>query len=472
MAAIVGAAAVAAALVVWISPRLPFPSASPAACGVAPLVFCATLPPFRSPDESPGRLVDQARPCEGPSALASFCLALPAAAGATDPTALLARRQDACAQLAPSDAPGFCLAPPAGSASTQALQRQVALVLLRQRLGPDFRRAGTTSVELWTETSMSSAVADAIGATLVADARSVETYFGRTFGDPPAVFLFTSRGSFAAALERQFGFSAESAGLLARQAGGVTLAGIDAVAINGESILGAGRSTIFRHELAHVAIHRLSGISIPAWLDEGLATLAEERDPYGSDRATALSILRNDSGVLTIFSDDRSWLQNNTDYGGHAYGVAAEAARVLVARLGMPALAALLERIGAGTDPTAAIEDAIKEPLSRFVLALPARALADCQQGIFLSAARPDGLRVWIAYGFRPQGSVAVTVDGEGQRYAFHVVTDRYGVYTGSLGTPMANGSYTLQVTADTGERAELALILGDGTSVAQRGCR
>lgn len=404
--------------------------------------------------------------------LASFCLALPASAGSTDATALLARRQDACAQLASSDAPGFCLAPPAGNVSTQALQREVALVLLRQRLGPDFRRAGTTSVELWTETSMSNAVADSIGVTLVADAAAVETYFGRPFGDPPAVFLFTSRSSFASALERQFGFSAESAGILARQAGGVTLAGIDAVVINGESVLGAGRTTIFRHELAHVAIHRLSGTAVPAWLDEGLATLVEERDPQGTDRATALSILRNDSGVLTIFGDDRSWLQNNTDYGGHAYGVAAEAARVLVARLGIPGVDAMLERMSAGTPPAAAIEDAMKEPLSRFILELPARALADCQQGIFLSAARPDGLRVWIAYGFRPQGSVAVTVDGEGQHYAFRVVTDRYGVYTGSLGTPMANGSYTLQVTGDAGERAELALILGDGASVAQRGCR
>ena len=404
--------------------------------------------------------------------LASFCLVLPSAAGTTDPTILLARRQDACAQLAPSDAPGFCLAPPAGTVSTQALQRQVALVLLRQRLGPDFHRAATTSVELWTEGSLQTAVADSIGAAIVADAAAVETYFGRNFGDPPAVFLFTSRGSFATALERQFGFTSASAELLARQAGGVTLAGIDAVAINGESILSAGRSTIFRHELAHVAIHRLSGTAVPAWLDEGLATLAEERDPYGIDRATALSILRNDPGVLTIFGEDRSWLQNYTDYGGHAYGVAAEAARALLSLIGMPGIVAMLERMGNGEVPSSAIENAIKEPLSRFVVELPGRALADCQQGIFVSGARSDGLRIWIAYGFRPQGSVAVAVDGQGQHYGFRVVTDRYGVYTGTLGAPMANGSYLLQVTADTGESAELALVLGDGASVAQRGCR
>jgi hypothetical protein len=457
---------------VWIGPQLPLSSGSPGSCETTLLTFCATLPPFRSPDLSPGRLIDQARPCEDASALASFCLALPAATGTTDPTVLLARRKDACAQLASTDAPAFCLAPPAGSVSAQALQRQVALVLLRQRLGPDFRRTGSGAVDLWTETSMSAAVADTIYAALVEDAAAVQAYFGRAFGDPPAVFLFTSRQSFASALERQFGFSAQTATLLARQTGGMTLAGIDAVAINGESVLNAGRSTIFRHELTHVLVHRLAGDAVPAWLDEGLATVVEARDPFGIDRATALSILANDPAVLAIFSDDRSWLQHNTEYGGHAYGVAAEAVRVLEDRIGRPAVVALLERMGAGAIPTAAIEDALNEPLARFVVALSGRALGDCRQGLMVSAARADGLRIWLAYGFRPQNSVAVGVDGQGQRYAFRVVTDRYGVYAGTLGTPMPAGSYVLRVSADTGEGAQQVLALGDPASVAQRGCR
>ncbi|MDQ6858015.1 MAG: hypothetical protein M3Z65_03365 [Chloroflexota bacterium] len=429
------------------------------------------MPPFRSPDVVPGRLVDQARACDDPAALASFCLALPSAVDTSDQVALLARRNDACAQLAPSDAPGFCLAPPGAALSTRALQRQVALVLLRQRLGPDFRRTNGGPVELWTETSLSTAIADSVYATLLKDAAAVERYFGRSFGDPPAVFLFTSRASFATGLERQFGMTAAASALLARETGGLTLAGLDAVAINGESVLAAGPTTIFRHELTHVAVHRMSGDLVPAWLDEGLATVVEGRDPYGIDRASALSLLANDPGVLTIFTEGRSWLQNNTDYGGHAYAVAAEAVRILEARIGVTGVVALLLRIGAGTPASAAIEDAIAEPLSRYVIELPARALAGCPQGTFVSAARADGLRVWYAYGFRPKSSIAVTVDGQGQHYAFRVVTDAYGVYTGTVGTPMPAGPYVLQVTADAGERAEASIALGDPTSVAQAGC-
>ncbi len=383
---------------------------------------------------------------------------------------LLARRQDACTQLARGDAPEFCLAPPSGSTSTRVLQREVALALLRQRLGTDFRRVGGGGVDLWTETTLSPAIADSIYATLVEDAAAVRVFFGRDLGDPPAVLLFTSRQSFAAALEHQFGFSADTAALLARQTGGVTLAGIDAVAINGESVLAAGRSTIFRHELAHVAIHRLSGSAVPAWLDEGLATVIEERDPLGVDRATALSILANDPGALTIFGDDRPWLEINTELGGHAYGVAAEAARAIDARIGRSGLVAMLDRIGSGTPPQAAIEDAIGEPLARFAVSLPGRALGACKQGLFASPARPDGLRIWFAYGFRPQSSVAVAVEGPGH-YAFRVVTDRYGVYTATLGTPMPSGTYVLRVASETGEAAQLSLKLGDPAAVAQQGC-
>ena len=443
----------------------------PTQCGTAssPVAFCATLPPFRSPDAATLRLVDQARPCEA-NALASFCLSLPSATGTTDRATLVARRQDACAQLARGDAPEFCLAPPADATSIRALQRQVALALLRQRLGTDFRRVGSAGVDLWTETTISPAIADSIYATLVEDAAAVRAFFGRDLGDPPAVLLFTSRQSFAVALERQFGFTADEAALLARQTGGVTLAGIDAVAINGESVLNAGRSTIFRHELAHVAIHRLSGPSVPAWLDEGLATVIEERDPLGIDRATALSILANEPGALTIFGDDRPWLEVNTELGGHAYGVAAEAVRVIDARLGRNGLVAMLDRMGSGTLPQVAIEDALGEPLARFAISLPGRALGSCRQGLFASAARPDGLRIWFAYGFRPQSTVAVAVDGPGH-YAFRVVTDRYGVYTATLGTPMPGGTYVLKVAADSGEAAQLMLKLGDPSAVAQQGC-
>lgn len=413
-------------------------------------------------------MVDQVRPCEDPT-LPSFCLALPGASGTTDASTLLAARRDACAQLAPGEAPAFCLTPAAGPLSTQVLQREVALVLLRQRLGADFRRTGSGAVELWTETTLSSAVAAGIYATLLDDAAAVQTHLGRPFRDPPAVFLFTSRASFADALVRHFGFRSGTAALLARQAGGLTLTGINAVVINGENVLSGGRPTIFRHELTHVAVHDLAGDAIPAWLDEGLATLVENIDPAGAERATALSMLSNDPRALSIFGGSQAWIDINTALAGNGYGIAAEAVRVLEERIGRTAVAPMLERMAGGV-ADAAIAAAVGEPVARFVEAFPDRALGGCRQGLLVSGARPDGLRVWHAFGFRSRSAIAVAIEGPG-RYAFHAMADPYGVYTGTVGMPMPGGAYLLRVTAASGESTQLAVTLGDPTSAPAKGC-
>ena len=465
MAAVV----VALALVIWIAPALPSPAPPSCAEGGAQIQFCATLPAFPPPDEPAIRVVDQVRPCDALTGTRpSFCLALPSA---SDRGTLVAQRQDACAQLAAGDAPGFCLAAPsAAQYSTGALQREVALVQLRQRLGPTFHRAGNGPVDLWTESGSTDAVIDAVYATLLGDARAVQTYFGRTFRDAPAVFLFTSRQSFALALERQFGFSIDMAGLLSRQYGGVVIAGIDAVVINGEGILNSGgKPTIFRHELAHVVIHQLTGTAIPPWIDEGLATLVAS-DDFDAQRAAGLSLLGNDSSALALFNDGQSWLEANSALGGHAYGVAAAAVAQLRTQLGIVGVTAMLDRIGSGTSLQAAFQDAVGEPLTQFVAALPARALGSCRAGIGVSGARPDGLVLWHAYGFAPRSALAVTFDGPGH-YAFTVTTDRYGVYTGTLGAPMPSGTYRLRVAAASGEVAQLSALVGSATSASAHGC-
>lgn len=442
------------------------PVHAPTPCPTAgALAFCAAPPAFSAPAAPPARLADQSRPCDDPSGAPSFCPALPSA---TDPVTLRARRQDACAQLAPGDAPAFCLAAPV-EGSSMALQREVALVLLRQRLGPGFVHQRSGAVDLWIEQGASPAVADALFASLTTDAAAVAADFGRPFRDPPAVFLFLSRQSFASALERQFGFATATAGVLAGQYGGIVISGIDAVAVNGEAVLSGGRPALFRHELAHIAIHQRSGEDIPPWLDEGLATLAAGPD-FDSERAIALSLLGRDPAALRIFSDDRPWIDHNAALDGHGYAVAAEAARLLRDRVGASGVAALLDRMGEGVAAERALEDALGEPLDRFVALLPERALAGCRQGLGVAPARPDGLVLWSAYGFAPGAALAVRADGS-QDYAFSVTTDRYGTYTGTLGGPMPAGRYRLSVRASGGEHAALEIAIGSPAAPSARGC-
>ncbi len=433
--------------------------------------FCPSLPSFRPSDEAPIRLTDQVRPCEDATAFRpSFCVALPAAG--VDHATLVTQRQDACAQLTRSDAPAFCLIVPSSSVADTTLAREAALVLLRQRLGSEFRRVSGGELELWAESGVSSTDADRIDIVLRDDAAAVQAYFARRFSEVPAVFVFASQQSFAFALERQFGYSSGMAAQLSSQYGGLLISAIGAIAINGKNVLSGGRPTIFRHELTHVMVHQVAGFELPLWFDEGLATLAVETDDSAFDqsRATALSILGDETMRFTTFDEERSWFDRNAALGGNAYGVAVEAVRLMVVRLDRAGVVAMLEAVGRGATLDSAYSAAAGESLRQFVEGMPGRVLANCPRGITLSATRPDGLVLWRIYGFGQQRNVTMTADGPAH-YAFQVMTDRYGVYSGTLGAPMPGGTYALRATTSIAITAQISVALGKTTTLPSRAC-
>ena len=458
----------------WIRASSPEPIAAvPADCAsiFAALRFCPAVPSFEPPAAGPKLIADQVRPCEDADAFRpSFCIALPAA-NRDDHATLVARRQDACAQLPPGDAPGFCLVIPSNDTEDAALERESALLLLRQRLGPDFLRVSGGTLDLWAESGVSHEVAQKLDVTVREDAAAVESYFGRTFRDVPALFVFASQASFALGLEKQFGYSRGMAGQLANQFGGLLVSGLGAIAINGQNVLGGDRPTIFRHELTHVMAHQLAGTGLAMWFDEGLATLVADPDPsaFGLDRTTAFSILADSGLRMLAFDEDRSWFDRNAALGGNAYGVVAEAVRLIVGRFGRAGVVSVLEAVGRGQTLTSAYAVATGASLAQFVQTIPSSVLAGCPSGITLSATRPDGLILWRIYGFGPARTVAMTADGP-SHYAFPVITDRYGVYTGTLGGPMPSGTYALRATIAS--VADVSIAVSIGSSVpARRSC-
>jgi len=348
-------------------------------------LFCATVPTSAPETSASVLFADQVPPCAQPgTSRPSFCLALPTPGPAADRGELLVRRQDACAQLAAGEAPDFCLVVPASGASTAALQREIALALLRQRLGTEFRRTVAGGVQLWTEVGVSGPIVDGALRLVIAESVAVQDYFGRSYQEPPAVFLFTSRQSFSLALQRHFGVDPAVATQLSQQLLGVLLAGSDAVAINGESIVTSGRPVVYRHELAHVLIHQLAGDGIPAWLDEGLATRVSAIDPAVIDpaRASAIASLRTDRRTLTIFTDRRDWQTVNNSFGGRAYGVAAEAVLGIERRVGRSGVTALLDALGQGASLEDAFHAVVGETLDDFIARLPSIVCARCLQDL------------------------------------------------------------------------------------------
>ena len=373
--------AVVLAAISWFAPRLPIASID---CSTGSAPFCLSVP-TTAPDSLPDAwLVDQLRPCRGSAATGpSFCLALPTPAPSADLGELLAQRRDTCAQLEAGEAPDFCLVAPTGGASTAGLQRDIALALLRQRFGTEFRRTAASGVQLWTEAGVSGPIVDSALRLVIADSGAVQDFFGRRYVQPPAVFLFASHQSFSLAMQRHFGVEAATAARLSQQLLGVLLTGSDAVAINGESIVTSARPVVYRHELAHVLIHQLAGDGIAAWLDEGLATRVSAIDAAIVDRprADAIALIQTDRRSLSIFTDHRDWQTVNTAYGGRAYGVAAEGVLEIERRIGRSGLTALLEAIGRGASVEDGFQTLSGETLDDFIARLPAT----------LCGPRPDG---------------------------------------------------------------------------------
>jgi len=100
---------------------------------------------------------------------------------------------------------------------------------------------------------------------------------------------------------------------------------------------------VLSHELVHAVVARLGGRTVPAWLNEGLATVLE---PAGSqDLEAALA----HTGVRPALSElHRSFGGLSTRDVEVAYASAARAVRRLIERRGVTALVALLEDLGRG----------------------------------------------------------------------------------------------------------------------------
>lgn len=436
------------------------------------LRFCPDVRSLHRSTEETAAGVDQLRPCDPGAAIPSFCVALPAPGTTADPVALAATRQRACAQLAPKEAPSFCLALAPGSGSA-ALERDVALALLRQRLGETVRRVGTAPPDLWVEDGLPAASADRLRSILQDDMIAVQAYFDRPFGRVPAVFVFATRESFASALERHLGYPASAAARLAAQSGGLLVTGLDAILINAENVLGGDRPpTILRHELAHVLLHELAGdMTMPAWLDEGLATLIERGDAAQRERMVSLSLAAARRVSLDSLADPGAWLSRNEALFGHGYGIAAAAAEMLLERIGPGGLVPLLTALGRGVPLADAYAAAAPESLAAFVAAFPPRAgAASCGRGVVVDAPGSDGLTIYQLYGFPPDAAVSVTVDRAATHLAFSVRTDAIGAYAGTLGGTMPAGVYRLRASVSLGA-AEVDVPVGPGAGPAARSC-
>jgi len=329
------------------------------------------------------------------------------------------------------------------------------LDFLHERTGHSFVAETAEGADLYVEASVSSEMRARLASAVDRDLGRVEIDYGRQFDERPAIYVFATRSSFALGLQQLFGVRMTDAGLLAAANGGITLPRQGAIVINLQNVKSEGDLAIVRHELTHALIHQIVGAdaSMPAWLDEGLATLEERGDaPEAATRGTAITMTMLAEGKISLdrLESGTQWAQQNAALSGEAYTVAAEAARLLRERISHDGLTQAFEETRRGTTFAQAYAQVAGESLPDFERAFPARLAAENASPSVSHQQASEGVR-WTVSGLKARSSIEITITGVDYEVKYAGVTDKYGMYSAAFGETAPPGRYGVRVVGPGG---------------------
>jgi hypothetical protein len=250
-----------------------------------------------------------------------------------------------------------------------------------------------------------------------------------------------------------FGVRGPDAGLLAAANGGVNLSRQGAIVINLQNLRNDRDLAIVRHELTHALVHEIIGPNaiLPAWFEEGLATLEERKGAAGGTEAArhvavALSLVTEDRTTLGDLEQVSQWVQRNAALDGQAYTVSAEAVRLIEVSVSRAGVVRMLEATGHGASFADAFAFETGQSVADFQRAFPARLAAEQATARIAQTALADGVR-WTLAGFTPQSAVTIRIEGVGYQLEYEVTTDKYGMYQAVFGAPAPRGEYTIRAS-------------------------
>ena len=118
---------------------------------------------------------------------------------------------------------------------------------------------------------------------------------------------------------------------------------------------------VLSHEFVHAVVATVGGRSVPAWVNEGLATVLETAGEEGAEAALAMGKARPALSTL-----HRSFVDLSRPDAEIAYASAALAVRQLIEQRGTAAVVALLEDLAQGASFASAFERRIEMPYETF----------------------------------------------------------------------------------------------------------
>jgi hypothetical protein len=354
---------------------------------------------------------------------------------------------DATCAPAAGFVPQFCVNVPTGSSA----RRETTVAL---------NPISSTRTDLRVEAGIPASEILRLATTLDGAADRVETVFGRSFTARPRVLVFATPDSFARGASELFGYSAETAHQAAAAYGGIVDQATLTVAVDWRAA-GSDLPGLLAHELVHVMIRDIAGSSgeLPAWFEEGLATVVQREDalPSDTDALVARSLVANRVVSLEDLRTLGDWHRGFQRVGRPQYAVAAAAVRDLQERVGTAGLVQVLAEVGAGDSFAGAYGALGHGSLETFTRDFDTPTTRG--RAAVSAAQSPAGDVAWTLYSFTPATAVTVRISSaHGYDLTFTVTTDALGMYRGTFGSTATPGTYAL--TASSGAlRADATII-------------
>ncbi|HET8567635.1 MAG TPA: hypothetical protein VFM93_01455 [Candidatus Limnocylindria bacterium] len=338
--------------------------------------------------------------------------------------------------------------------------------------GISFLLDATAARRAYVESTLGPATATTIAAALDGDIAALERLYARPATKPLDLFAFATRASFERGLVSVLGLDPEDAARVAAFAAGVHLQTLHKVALNWERVGRAAPLATIRHEASHYMFQDLVGAgaiqAVPAWFNEGVAESVEWS--YGRLNWLALASKYHArsvaaAGALPSLLEMRTLeqFQSGTDDQIQArYLASAQAAAMIVNRVGYGGVVRVLDSMRAGTTFDAAFQATYGTALAQFAsetaAAVRAMDASPALAAVSDTPGGPGGLYVAL-HGFRSSTSVSVTFSGAGH-VSFTRPADVYGFVSFFYPPGMVQpGTYLIDAT-DGVRRASLVITV------------
>lgn len=340
--------------------------------------------------------------------------------------------------------------PPLGGpgAAPDAPRRMTALFLETVRTG---------SADLRVEIAIGEADRVAIVAAIERDVPAVEREYGHPFTLRPVIQVFALTGTFEQAVQQLYGYPPQVARSLGG-AGGAMDRTSGTIVINWQRLAADRPITIIRHELSHLMVRQIVGVdaSVPAWFDEGLATLSQyalgAQATAGVDADyVANALLSTQRLSLAQLVTTESWLRASATAGAATYAVAGSAAATVRGDVGQQGLRRILELTGSGRSFEDAFALVTQRSVASFAAGLGERVGDRAAPEIAVGAgADAQGNVPFAVRGFPPGKAIELVIDGtstQGQPYhvLYPLTADGNGTALGTFGSTAPPGTYALR---------------------------